>query len=177
MTILSFCKNRAEEQNKPYIRLNMHPDSEAGILASAINISGTNPYAWQIKIPDRLRFIRTIGPLLETRLQKSIFHQFNETIRLDLYTEKIDLIWNKGTLKSVINGGEEKCSHTFCIPSHLFPALILGYRTWQELQYIRPDIAPSDQYTGSYIDTTHNITGYIIDTLFPSCISWIYGQY
>ncbi|QTA91727.1 GNAT family N-acetyltransferase [Desulfonema magnum] len=174
--LFTFCKHKAAERNKPYIRLNLHNESMAGKTAISMGAEKGNPYAWQIKFADRINFLRKIAPILEKRMKESLFKNFSGTVRLDFFKTKADMIWNEGILESVKPGEEEACDNTFCISEDLFPALCLGHRTWQELQHTRPDIFPASQYLRPNL-TASDKSGLLTDTLFPSGNSWIYEQY
>jgi predicted N-acetyltransferase YhbS len=163
--LLSFLKQLALERNKPYIRLNLHHDSTASTMAISMGAQQGKTYAWQIKIPNIIRLLTTMVPVLEQRMETSPFTQFSGTLRLNFFKTKVDLRWVKGKLENVIPG-EGECQDTFSINSDLFPALCLGYRTWREIRYIRPDISPS---TGK--------SALLIETLFPPKKSWIHEQY
>lgn len=164
-SLFPFCKQKAMERNKPYIRLNLHNDSIAGRMAISMGARQGTPYAWQIKFPDTIRFLTTIAPLLEQRIQASCFKHFSDTFRLDFFKTTVDLLWKDSVLESV-KTGEGESPHTFSINADLFPALCLGHRTWQELRYIRPDIFPNSESSAL-----------LIETLFPSRTSWIHEQY
>jgi hypothetical protein len=163
--LFAFCKQQAGEREKPYIRLNLHNDSIAGRMAVSMGAKQGTAYAWQIKIPDVIRFLTTIAPILERRIQASCFKDFSDTFRLDFFKTTVDLVWKDGRLESV-RAGEGESQFTFSISADLFPALCLGHRTWQELRYIRPDIFPNSESSALFIEI-----------LFPSRPSWIYEQY
>jgi len=176
-SLLGFCKRTAIERDKPYIRLNVHNESPAGAFAVSMGAEKGKPYAWQIKVPDRIHFLTKIAHILERRIADSSFEKFSGTIRLDFFTSRIDLQWSSGKLESVEPGGKEECSITFCINADLFPALCLGHRTWQELQYVRPDIFPALQYIRPNILPASDKSALLMDTLFPARRSWIHEQY
>ena len=177
VAFLVFCKKLAGERGKPYIRLNLHNDSAFGKMAISMGAEKGKPYAWQIKIPDKANLLKKIAPVLERRMEKSCFSDFSETLRLDFFQSKIDLKWNRGHLESVLQGDDEDCANTFCINEDLFAPLCLGHRTWRELQSVRPDIFPAEQYVRPNVTTATNKTGLLVDTLFPSLVSWICEQY
>ena len=164
-SLFSFCKEKAITRDKPYIRLNLHNDSIAGRLATSMGAKDGSSYAWQIKIPDVIRFLRTIIPVLEKRVQMSSFKGFSGKFRLDFFRTRVDLLWKNGVLET-IKPGVGECQMVFSINVDHFPALSLGHRTWRELRYIKPDIFPS---TGS--------SALFVETIFPSRLSWIYEQY
>jgi len=177
ISFLVFCKKKAMERAKPCIRLDVHNESRAGRFAIAMGAEKGKPYAWQISIPDRIRLLKKMTPILEKRIKNSCFFHFSGTLRLDFFQTGIDLNWKQGSLESVTPAGVEECANTFCINPDLFPALCLGHRTWKELQYTRPDIFPVSQYLRPEICTAADISGLLTDTLFPATKSWIYGQY
>lgn len=177
VSLLAFCKKKCAERNKPYIRLNLAIGSIAAKTAISFGASRGRPYAWQIKIPEKMRFLEKIAPILEARLKESSLASFSGILRLDFYREQIDLIWSQGRLESVTSGGEEECSKTLFLSEDLFSALVLGHRTWRELQRVRPDIFPAMLYVGSGTDGASDKTIRLIDVLFPAERSWIYEQY
>ena len=176
-SLFAFCKKKCAERDKPFIRLNLAIESTAAKTAISFGASVGRPYAWQIKIPDRRRFLTKIAPILEARLKESSLAGFTGTLRLDLYCEQIDLIWSDGKLESVTSGGENECENTLFVPEDLFAPLVLGHRTWQELQYTRPDIFPAMMYVGPGADSASDKTIRLIDALFPAESSWVYEQY
>ena len=164
-SLFAFCKDKAIERSKPYIRLNLHNDSVAAKLAIAMGVKEGNPYAWQIKTPDTIRLLKRMSPVFEKRIRESSFRGFSGKIRLDFYKRKVDLLWENGELKSV-SAGEGECAYSFSINADLYPVLVLGHRSWQELRYSRPDIFPNSDYSALFMET-----------LFPPLRSWIHEQY
>ena len=177
LSFFVFCKKKALERSKPYIRLDFHNESAVGKFAISMAAEKGKPYAWQVSIPDRIRLLKKMAPILEKRIRNSSFSNFSGTLRLDFFQTGIDLQWKEGSLESVTHAGPEECANTFCINADLFPALCLGHRTWKELQYTRPDIFPVSQYLRPDVSTAGDISGLLTDTLFPATKSWVYGQY
>ncbi|MCP4104491.1 MAG: GNAT family N-acetyltransferase [Desulfobacteraceae bacterium] len=175
-SLFIFCRQKAAERDKPYIRFNIHNESTPGRIAVSMGAEKGKPYAWQIKFRDRESFLGKIAPVLEKRMKNSCFENFSGTFRLEFFKTKTDLIWNKGKLEKVMPG-EGDCHNTFCINADLFPALCLGHRTWQELQHNRPDIFPAFQYIRPNIHTAPDKSALLADTLFPCKKSWVYEQY
>jgi hypothetical protein len=166
-------KKLALERKKPYVRFNLNMGSDAARTLIANGAHGCRSYAWQIRIPDKIRFLNKIRSLLETRINSSQFADFTGILRLNLFSEYIDLKWARGKIDSIAPGGEVECSHSFCISHDMFAALVLGYRSWEEIQYIRPDVAPETLYVMPSEDASVNQTGQLINVLFPKCLSWI----
>jgi predicted N-acetyltransferase YhbS len=177
LNLLAFCKKKAVERGKPYIRLNISIESIAAKTALSFGASSGRPYAWQIKVPDKTRLLEKMAPVLEARLKESSLAGFSGVLRLDFYTEHIDLSWSDGHLESVRSGGEGECDKTLFLSDDLFAPFVLGHRSWRELQYTRPDIFPAMLYVGSGTDGASDKTIRLIDALFPAERSWVYEQY
>jgi hypothetical protein len=175
--MLWFCGQKARERKKPYIRINMHHHSTAAEGVIAMGIPPSKTYAWQVKILHPVRFLDRLRPLFEKRIAASIFSGFSGTFRLNFYSAGIDMIWEKGRLASVKEGGEGECLHTLCISSDLFPSLVLGHRSWEELQYVRPEVSPELLYIRPTAESLDDKTGLLADTLFPARRSWINQPY
>ncbi len=174
---LHFCRQKAIERGKPYIRMNLHTHSGMAEKVIQSGIEESKTYAWQIKIPDKTRFLIKMTPLFEERISQSDWANFSGVFRMNFYSETIDLNWLNGKLKSVTKGSDEECMHTFCLGSDLFPSLALGHRSWEELQYIRPDTSPELLYIVPTEPSLTDKTGSLVNTLFPVQKSWIYLQY
>ena len=161
----AFCKEKAQERDKPYIRLNLHYEATAARMAFGLGAKEGRPYAWQIKIPDVICLLKSMTPVLEKRIMASAFKDYTGTFRLEFYKSSVDMVWEKGKLKSVCKADGD-ADDSFDMNSQLFPALALGHRSWQELRHIQPDI-----FVGSAESAL------FLETLFPKKASWIHEQY
>jgi predicted N-acetyltransferase YhbS len=163
--VLAFCRQKAVERGKPYIRLNLHADSDPGRMAISMGAVPGNCYAWQVKVPDLARLLRRMAPVLEDRLQRSPCAGYSGVLRLGLHRSAVDLVWQEGRLQTG-EASEGMAVHAFAVAADLLPPLLLGHRTWKELRHIRPDVFP------------HSAMGaLLVETLFPACRSWIHQQY
>ncbi|MBN2610209.1 MAG: GNAT family N-acetyltransferase [Bacteroidales bacterium] len=176
-SMLHFCRKTAIDRKKPYIRINLHHHSEVAKAALYLGAKKSYTYAWQIKIPDEIKLMKKLAPVLEGRIGQSIFKGFTGKYRLNLFTKCIDMIWHEGILIDVQPGTVTECEHTLNIGRDMLPALLLGYRSWGELQYIRPDVAPEVMYLFPDAGSLSDITGLLTDVLFPAEDSWVYCQY
>jgi len=163
--MLAFCREKAMERGKPSIRLTLPDTSPAAHVALAMGAVRGDCYGWQIKIPDAMMFIRKISPLLEKRLRSGPFREMTGTVRIDLYRQQIDILWEKGLITAV-RPGEGEAETVIAVPRDLFPALCLGYRTLKELNHSRPDISASTWKAAL-----------LAEALFPVTSSWINEQY
>jgi hypothetical protein len=174
---LHFCRQLAIERRKPYIRLNLHNESDVVSRILSNEISKSKSYAWQIKIPDKLALLTKMIPLLEKRIISSEFAGITGKLRLNLFTETFDICWNEGHISKIESNSGDEPDYTFCVCSELFESLILGHRSWEELQHIRPDVSPELIYIIPTEESLSDKTGLIIDVLFPPRRSWIYSEY
>jgi predicted N-acetyltransferase YhbS len=174
--MFTFCKKLAIDRSKPYIRLNLHNQSSTGKQAISLGAKDCLTYGWQIKIQNKLGFLKKITPVIEKRLSNSSYCQYTGKLRLDFYQETIDISIKEGKLTAIEKGDYTSCINIFCIANDLFPSLVLGHRSWKEIQYIRPDIFPEHLYTNPFAGAI-NISGELIDIIFPKNISWVYLQY
>lgn len=163
--LLAFGKQLAIERDKPYIRFNIADDSRPGRLACSYGAEVGDAYAWQIKIPAIERLLQKATPLLEKRLAASSFAGLSARLRLDFFRRKLDLVWQDGKLLG-IEVGSGDAEHSFCLNANLLPALCLGYRSWQELRHVQPDIFPAG-----------GLGGALVEVLFAKKPAWIHEQY
>ena len=84
--------------------------------------------AWQIRMPAPARFLTKIAPVLEKRMQESVFQGFTGFFSLDFFKTQLELLWEDGRLAAV-SPSKERQEHTFRIHSDLFPILCLGHRS------------------------------------------------
>jgi predicted N-acetyltransferase YhbS len=163
--LLIFCKEKALERDKPYIRFNLHNDTNPGKLLRGLGAQTGKPYAWQVKIPDAARLLKKATPVLENRLASSPFAGLSAKLRLDFFRYRLDLVWNDGRLVSVETASGD-AEHSFCLNDNLLAALCLGHRTWEDLRHIQPDIFPAGGQGGS-----------LVEALFVKKPAWIHQQY
>ena len=177
MFMFYLLKERVLRERKPFIRLNVDNDSHIGKYAISLGAEKSKSYAWQIKVPNKLGFLVKIKSVLQERVLRSDFVHFSDTLRLDFFTDAIDLLFENGTIVSIQEASESEVENTFCIPKDLFASLILGHRSWEQLQFARPDIAPIALYLNPDLKQSENKTGKLINILFPQEKSWINLQY
>jgi N-acetylglutamate synthase-like GNAT family acetyltransferase len=140
-SILRYAKKVAIDKELP-LRINK-PSNPAitSYLERNLRSKFRRPYAWYVKIPSIPQFLMTIKPVLNKRLAKSDFHKFNETLRLSCYNEGYELSFNKGKLIKVkrINQQGIKNMHV-ALPPMVVYQLLMGYRSFEELERIYPDV-------------------------------------
>jgi hypothetical protein len=120
-------------------------------------------YAWYIRVPDTIGFLKTIAPVLERRLEGSGAHRYTGELRIGFYDLKgISLKFEAGCLKDIetISG---KDGYDVSFPYHLFWNVVFGYRTCDEIFAALPEVWANAKAT------------VLMDTLFPKKKSWLRG--
>ncbi len=160
--MLDFLKGKAIEEDKPFIRFNLHNETRAVKKVMSLGATWEGQFAWQIKIPNLERFLTRITPVLEKRVGNSDLNGFTGTFRLDFFKTNLDLLWERGKL-TTIRHGEGRQVLSLRIHKQLFPILCLGHRSWSDLERVWPDVGPSSEQSA-----------HLIETLFPVTDSWLY---
>ena len=163
-TLLALAKSRAAERGKPYLRFNLHPDSRPGRLVIAAGGQAGRPYAWQVKLPNPLSLLEKLGPVLEGRLAASPLAGYSGVFQINTYRSRFDLAWEHGRL--TVLPGRDDCPLHLQVPGDLLASLLLGTRTWRELQGFRPDV-----FCGA------GASALLADVLFPAETSWLHEPY
>jgi hypothetical protein len=60
-----------------------------------------NPFAWEVRIPDRVRFVRTIAPILEDRLVASPFAGLTRDLEMTFFESGLKMSFIEGRLDKV----------------------------------------------------------------------------
>ncbi len=116
----------------------------------------TASYAWYIRIPDIPSFLRKIRPVLERRLANSVMVGHSGTLKINLYEERIELVFENGKITEIrpfetkiLQGGDMVCTR----PE--FIQLICCHRSFKELNH-------------THVDCNGNAEAFILmDILFP----------
>ena len=116
-----------------------------------------HPYAWYIRVPDIVAFLRCIGPALEHNLANSVVVGYTGELKLSFYRSGVKLVFDKGRITAVEawkptaeDGGNA------AFPANTFLQVLFGYRSLQELRDAFPDC-----WAGG------NAMRALIDALFP----------
>jgi predicted acetyltransferase len=173
----SFLKLEAKKLNKSYLRLNL-PDSHPFVRAAQNYGATIRPsYAWQIKVLDVRKFIGKISSVLEQRLQNSSYAGITAITSINCYQFQININWQNGLITDINTAQADEATHTISIPEHLLSSLLLGYRSWREMQHLHPDVFPADQYLRLSSTQPSELSGEFFDALFPKLNNWINYQY
>jgi predicted N-acetyltransferase YhbS len=123
-----------------YIRFALPPSAVLTQAAKAWGAQFDGYYAWQIHIPDIARLLRRMISLFERRIAASPFAGLTQKVRINLYRQAYEIIFDNGTITAVNSMGFQDWPGMICIPPNAFTQLVMGYRTSEELREIFPDI-------------------------------------
>ncbi len=121
------------------------------------------PYAWYVRVPDLLAFLRLIVPVLERRLAASPAAYYSGELKLDLYRSGLRLVFARGRLVQLEswraplykNNADAQC------PPLVFLQLLFGYRSLDELRAAFPDVIAQGN------------AELLLKALFPKKASWM----
>lgn len=139
-----------------------HPVYE--VLGEAMAPFYEPPYAWYVRVPDILAFMRHIAPALERRLANSAAAAYTGELTLDFYRSGLHLVFDKGHITHIEpwqapaykNNADASC------PALVFLQLLFGYRSLDELRYAFPDVRI--EKSGAEV---------VLNALFPKKFSWV----
>jgi predicted acetyltransferase len=162
--VLNFIKSfgRRGRLEKLVSRLSYEDDLSQQLLNFGANQS--RPYAWQVKIIDYLEMFKRIAPLLERRLKASQFSGLDEILNFNFRKFTINLKISKGVVEEV-RKSDDCTDRTIGLNPYIFPQLLLGYKSREELEFAYPDFS---------VRETHKE---LIDTLFPTGPGYIHYVY
>jgi hypothetical protein len=116
-----------------------------------------HPYAWYIRVPDIVAFLRHIAPALERHLAASVVAGHSGELKLSFYRSGAKLTFEQGRIASIEpwkptadDGGSA------AFPGYTFLQVLFGWRSLDEVRYAFPDC-----WAGG------NASRALVDALFP----------
>lgn len=121
-------------------------------------------YAYYVRVPDLIAFLRSIAPVLEARLEASPAVGFDGELKLGFYRNGLVLKFESGRITSVEAYQPTSWSNAdAAFPNQVFLQLLFGYRTLEELRY-------------AFADCWANQPGrLLLEALFPRKPSLVWG--
>jgi hypothetical protein len=111
--------------------------------------------------------MRLISPILEKRIRESHFTSHSGELLINFYRDGIKLAFNKGVITSIDSWQPQTMeSGMISFPDQTFLKLLLGYRSFEDLEYAFPDC---------YIVDDKQDVRELINVLFPPRPSYIWG--
>jgi hypothetical protein len=115
------------------------------------------PYAWYIRVADVPGLIRQIASVLETRLAESVMAGHSGLLRLNFYTDTLQLTFANGRLAEVGRFTPDYMEDGDALfPDLTFLQLLFGHRSLEQLDAAHPDCYANNP--GARI---------LLDALFP----------
>lgn len=100
----------------------------------------SDPYAWYIRVPDVRRFLETIRPVLEKRLEEGVMAGYSGSVNLNCIAEPIRMVWENGNLVAIEAYRPPLFEDGDAIfPGNVFLQLLFGFRNLKELRRAYPD--------------------------------------
>ncbi len=120
-------------------------------------------YAWYLRVPDAVVFLKHIAPVLEQRLAGSGANRYTGALRIGFYgLSGVSLAFVDGQLEDVTTvSGKDGYDAQF--PWDLFWNVVFGYRTVDEMGAILPDVWATAQGAA------------LLEILFPKKKSFVLG--
>lgn len=131
----------------------------------------TRPYAWYLRVSDMASFLRHIGSVLESRIEKSHMNGYTGDIKISFVSDGVRIQFEMGQLVGVCRWIPDQSDSRLVpkvrdamYPGLTFLQVLFGFRSVDEVEYAFPDcILTSDQ------------TRQILDVMFPKKASWMWG--
>lgn len=102
--------------------------------------ASVRPFSWLIRIPDLVKFLKQITPVLNDRLAKSPFDHYNGELDITFYRAGLKLNFVDGKVAEIADflpPSFREAGASF--PDLIFHFLLFGCRTCEELEYSVPD--------------------------------------
>ncbi len=120
-------------------------------------------YAWYLRVPDTIGFLKHITPVMERRLHGSGAHRYTGELRIGFYDlTGIRLTFEAGRVTSIesISGKDD---YDIQFPWHMFWNVVFGHRTASELYDVLAEVFSNAKAT------------VLLNILFPKKTSWVHG--
>jgi Acetyltransferase (GNAT) domain len=153
---------KAEPINKITFSLGQKHPAYA-VLGRELAFERDLPYAWYVRIPQLLKFLRHIAPALERRLEHSALSGYSGELVLSFYRDGLRLVFDKGHLSLVEDWRPPtwNSNEHAGFPPLVFLQLLFGRRSLHDLRYAFPDVR------------VNNEAELLLETLFPASPAWV----
>jgi hypothetical protein len=109
------------------------------------------PYAWYMRVPDLLVFMRHIALALEKRLASSPQAGYTGQLKLSFYSQGLSMLFEDGRISVQAWIPERIEEGDAFFPDLTFLQLLFGYRSLDELQYAFPDCSTATDAAGALL--------------------------
>ncbi|MFW9801921.1 MAG: GNAT family N-acetyltransferase [Candidatus Thorarchaeota archaeon] len=163
---LQFLKDQCKDKNLNRIALSGAINSNLSQIG--LDLGGNMSRGWkhQLRIPDMIRFLKRIRPVLQKRLRGTMFDGLTQEVTINTYRHCYVLDFQGGKIQEIKDLGihEDGKNLSFRAPPHDFVRLLLGQYSIEELNQQNIDFLVAGTVKS------------LITTLFPKQESFI-GYY
>jgi hypothetical protein len=121
-------------------------------------------YKWYVRVPNAIRFLQQIAPVMERRLEGSGAHRYTGELKIGFYDlTGVSLRFEGGRVME-ITPLQGKDGYDLAFPWHMFWNVVFGDASADEITKLLPDV-----WLGN------PMTALLFNTLFPKQKSWLDG--
>ncbi|MFW9965911.1 MAG: GNAT family N-acetyltransferase [Candidatus Thorarchaeota archaeon] len=132
---LQFLKEKCKE--KGLNRIALSGSINSNLSQVGLDLGGNLSRGWkhQLRIPDMIRFLKRIRPVLEKRLRKTMFEKLTQELAINTYRHCYVLDFQGGKIEQIKDLGihEDGKNLSFRAPPNDFVRLLLGQYSIEEL--------------------------------------------
>jgi hypothetical protein len=110
------------------------------------------PYAWYIRVPDLVGFVRHVAPALERRLAGSDAAGYTGALKISFYRTGLQLAFEQGRLAEAAAWPPAPEGGAAAFPDLTFLQLLFGYRSVDELDHAFADYWVSNSETRAVLN-------------------------
>ncbi len=162
--IASFLRNLGKEIDAIELVSRESYDAPFNKYLSSLGAKEKPLYGWQVKVVDPFKVIGAISKVLEDRIANSLFRGYTGQIPLNLYGVTVTIIFVNGAITGVEQSPSTQRGDILINP-RIFPKLLLGYRSLNELESEYLDVRIIPEYRE------------IVKVLFPKVAAYIHTCY
>jgi predicted acetyltransferase len=163
MSTLAFARNQASELGHEAVGLQLPACHPACQVAGYLGIRPEREYGWQMKVLDVVRFLQTVSPALEERLNGSVLRGHSGSMVIDLYRQRVELSFDAGRV--TIRPANVEAEEDVRLPPGVATQLWLGWKPMDALVDWHRDVWVRDEMR------------LLVDILFPPARAHIYLGY
>jgi len=152
------------KKNKDSFSINVPDRSKFVSYLKTIGVVENKSYSWQFKILDEFQFLKCIKPVLEERVQDSIYAAEEIEFNYNNYHQIINFKIKNGKI-NIAKGKWENANGDFKLNSQGAIKLFLGQYKLEEIQTFLPDCQVSNQYRE------------LVEIIFPKMDPQMYMNY
>jgi hypothetical protein len=132
---LQFLKEKCKE--KSFHRIALSGSITSNLSQLGLDLGGNLTRGWkhQLRIPDMVRFLKRIRPVLQKRLRRTMFGGLTQEVTINTYRHCYVLDFQRGKIKQIRDLGihEDGKNLSFRAPPNDFVRLLLGQYSIDEL--------------------------------------------